>query len=137
LAISIERIDAEQALPVRHRVLWPDRPIDYCRLDEDGAGWHFGAFKDGVLVCVASVFIEQDQARLRKFATLPEYQSRGIGSAMLTHILAQLRDAGIRRIWCEGRQSAAGFYRRFGMAEEGQVFFKGDIPYVRMAGALS
>jgi len=48
---------------------------------------HFGAFVNDELVCVASVYIKSDKARLRTFATKIDYQGQGIGSQMLKFIL--------------------------------------------------
>ncbi|MCW8330984.1 GNAT family N-acetyltransferase [Photobacterium sp. SDRW27] len=131
--MKIERIAAEQTLPVRHRVLWPEQPIDFCRVPEDDIGCHYGVFTDNQLVCVASVFIDGTTARLRKFATLPEYQGQGIGTRMIEQILADLKSNGINTFWCDARESATGFYRQFAMSPQGERFYKANIAYFKMA----
>ena len=130
--MKIERITLEQALPVRSAVLWPDKPQSFCIVDGDDEGIHFGAIIDGTVVCVASIYIADNRARLRKFATLHAFQGQGIGSAMLTYILAYLKDENIEHLWCDARESAINFYRRFGMETQGERFFKSDVPYVIM-----
>ncbi|TDR76122.1 GNAT family N-acetyltransferase [Photobacterium lutimaris] len=130
-------ISAEQTLPIRHKVLWPNQSVEFCRVPDDADGLHYGVSEGGALVCVASVFISGEQARLRKFATLPECQGKGIGTAVIEHILADLKERNVRCFWCDARESAGGFYHRFGMSPEGERFYKGDVPYFKMAMILS
>jgi len=176
LNVSIRPIRPSQTHSLRHSVLWPDKPLAYVILDEDEHGWHFGAFLNSPQagggegeeeegpVAVISCFLEplpEDLAtgiepprtgRFRKFATAPELQHRGIGSALLRHTIAYLTapelpdgegGKGCTRLWCDARWEARGFYERIGMrlvrpdtAEgegvEAPTFYKGKIPYVRM-----
>lgn len=136
MELELRSITAEETLPIRHKVLWPDKPPAYSMVENDAEGWHLGVFAHGELICVASVFVEGNTARLRKFATLPEHRSKGAGTAAIAHIIATLASRGITTFWCDARTSATGFYQRFGMRPEGETFFKGDTPYVRMAVQL-
>ncbi len=135
--MNIQRIDIEQALPLRQQVLWPDKPQDFCRVAGDESAWHFGVFDNNTLVSVASVYPHKETARLRKFATLPERQGEGIGSLLLKHILAELPQHNIKLFWCDARESAMGFYQRFGLQAEGERFYKSDVPYYKMSIVLS
>ncbi|PSW20889.1 N-acetyltransferase [Photobacterium sanctipauli] len=134
--MKIERIDAELTLPIRHHVLWPKKSIDFCRVPDDANGLHYGVYQENQLVCVASVFIDGQTARLRKFATLPEYQGQGMGTALIKAVIEQLVANGVTTFWCDARESAQGFYHRFGMAPQGERFYKGDVPYFKMSVAL-
>ena len=131
--VVIHQIDWHQTIAVRHRVLWPNKPPEFSKVENDESGLHFGAFVGSSLVCVASVFIDADKARLRKYATLPEYQGQGVGTLVLEAIFAQLKQQEIGYFWCDARESAIGFYRRFGMQVAGERFYKSDVPYVNMS----
>ncbi|HEX8428208.1 GNAT family N-acetyltransferase [Hymenobacter sp.] len=131
-AVEIRPIASADTYALRHQVLWPDKPLEYVKVENDAAGLHFGAFLKEELVAVISLFVEGAEARFRKFAAHPNYQRQGIGSALLQHIMAEARPHGATHIWCDARQDSAGFYARFGLLPEGPVFFKGPIPYVRM-----
>ncbi|MCB2407183.1 GNAT family N-acetyltransferase [Hymenobacter lucidus] len=133
---EIRPITAAETYPLRHAVLWPNKPYDYVQVENDAAGYHFGAFRQGRLVAVVSLFIEGEEARFRKFATHPSYQRQGIGSRLLTHLIAVARQHGARSLWCDARQDATALYHRFGMRAEGPVFYKGPIPYQRMRREL-
>jgi predicted GNAT family N-acyltransferase len=134
--MEIRTITWEQTIPLRHCVLWPNKPVEYCHVDGDTDGLHFGAFINGVLICVASVYLNKNKARLRKFATDTGYQNQGIGSKMLKHIIMFLKNSSTEFFWCDARESALGFYERFDMLKCSKRFYKSDIPYFKMEVAV-
>lgn len=133
IEIQLKPISADDTLPLRHSVLWPDKPFDYVRLPNDAQGYHLGGFADGRLVSVISLFFDEGagSARFRKFATHPDYQNQGIGTQLLNHVIEKARQNDARELWCDARLTAAAFYERFGMTPDGDVFYKGEIPYSR------
>ncbi|WP_228028546.1 GNAT family N-acetyltransferase [Donghicola mangrovi] len=128
MSLQIVEIDAETALPLRHRVLWPDHPVDFSRVPGDESALHLGAYEGGELVCVLSLFTEGTDIRLRKFATRPDRQNQGIGSALFSAALDRARASGARRLWLSARASASGFYARFGLEPFGDPYFKETEP---------
>lgn len=134
--LIIGQIDWQQTIAVRHQVLWPSRPPEFSKVENDADGLHFGAFVANELVCVASVFIDGNSARLRKYATLAEYQGQGLGTEVLQTIFTYLQQAQVKHFWCDARESAIGFYQRFGMQVEGERFYKSEVAYVKMAVKL-
>ena len=44
--VSYVGISAEDTVPLRHSVLWPDQPVSYVLLPEDSSGFHYGAIVD-------------------------------------------------------------------------------------------
>ncbi|WP_215408103.1 GNAT family N-acetyltransferase [Vibrio gigantis] len=131
--MEIKQISATEVLAVRHQVLWPDKPMSFCRVPDDDQATHYGAFVGEMLVCVASIYIQGHEARLRKFATLPEFQGQGIGSNVIEHSISNLKDLNIRYFWCDARTTALGFYQKFGMAAEGSEFEKSGVRYYKMS----
>lgn len=105
-------------------------------LDGDDNALHIGAFVESQLICVASVFISNRSARLRKFATLPEFQSQGIGGKVISHILQYLLEQSVNEFWCDAREDAVSFYERFGLEIEGERFYKEDVTYFKMVKRL-
>lgn len=135
--VFITTITPAQTYALRHAVLWPNKPLAYVQLPDDEAGLHYGALMDGEVRAVISLFVGADGvARFRKFATDPAWQGRGLGTALLHHLTAEARARGAHTLWCDARQSTLAFYQRFGLAPEGDVFYKGDIPYVRLSRSL-
>ncbi|MFD2933727.1 GNAT family N-acetyltransferase [Spirosoma flavum] len=134
--VSIRSITPEQTYPLRHAVLWPDKPLDYVKVDNDADGYHFGAFRDEDLVAVISLFVDGKESRFRKFAARPDRQRQGIGTLLLNHVMAEAQRVGAMIIWCDARLDAADFYRRFGMEAVSEVFYKGTIPYAKFSRTL-
>lgn len=125
-------ITLDEALPIRHSVLWPDKPLSFCKVDGDDTAEHYGAFLNNALVSIASIYMEGRVARLRKFATLEDFQGCGAGTQLISHIVAELEQTDIDTLWCDARTTAVGFYKRFGMQVQGAEFVKSDIAYYKM-----
>lgn len=134
--LAIQSITAEQTYPLRHSVLWPDKPLDYVMVDDDVAGHHFGAFDNEELIAVISLFVNGQESRFRKFAAHPDHQRKGVGTLLLNHVIAEARRLGATVLWCDARLDAADFYRRFGMTAVSDVFYKGPIPYAKFSLTL-
>ena len=130
---SIEQIAPYNTWAVRHAVLYPDKPFDFVRLDEDQEGIHFGLFVGNRLVTVISTFSSGENMQFRKFATLQEFQGNGYGSAMMRHLLGFARSERVKRVWCNARRTAEPFYAQFGLSPEGEHFSKNGIDYVTMS----
>jgi GNAT superfamily N-acetyltransferase len=140
--LTVTPITPEQTYPLRHSVLWPDKPLDYVKVDNDASGYHYGAFLNDDLVAVISLFLEPETvngraARFRKFAARPDRQRQGIGTRLLNHVIAEARRMGATELWCDARLDTADFYRRFGMEPVSKVFYKGPIAYARFSMVLS
>ncbi|KAF7789970.1 hypothetical protein EIP86_000918 [Pleurotus ostreatoroseus] len=175
-SLVLRRISPQDTVPLRHAVLWPNKPVEYVLLPEDDTGYHFGAFLDGDSdsisgaqpVAVISLFRESvptehaeraeaaasflpgqntstntdadvnvKTARFRKFACAPVYQGRGIGTALLRHAMEAARtELGCRNIWCDARMESAPWYERRGLRRFGDIFYKGEVEYVKMCAEL-
>ncbi|MFA0442958.1 GNAT family N-acetyltransferase [Vibrio sp. 10N.286.49.C2] len=131
--MDIQPITTAEVLPIRHQVLWPNKSPSFCEVEGDEYATHYGAFVGGKLVCVASVYRNADEARLRKFATLSEYQGQGIGTKVIERLVCDLQLATVRYFWCDARTSAVSFYQHFGLRIEGDEFQKSGVSYFKMS----
>ncbi|WP_135077009.1 GNAT family N-acetyltransferase [Terasakiella sp. SH-1] len=130
----IQQIEAQDTYLMRHKVLWPDLPLEECMLKGDDVALHFGAFVEDHLIGVLSLFPDNDQSiRLRKFAISPRFQGQGIGLLMLKTVLEELGISGNKSVWCDARANAVDFYRKAGFEIEGNEFLKRNIPYYKMS----
>ncbi|MDQ7988252.1 MAG: GNAT family N-acetyltransferase [Candidatus Dactylopiibacterium sp.] len=133
-AILIREVSAEDCLPIRHAVLWPDLPPAHCLLPDDATAIHLGAEVAGRLVGVASLCpLGAHRYQLRKFAVLAAHQGQGVGRAILSHALDALRARAARELTLDARLGATAFYARFGLRPAGEVFTKHGLPYQRMS----
>ena len=128
----IVQITSEETLCIRHEVMWPNKPIDFVQLPNDAKGRHFGYFKNDELISVISLFVKNNEAQFRKFATLKEYQGKGFGSELLNELMLISAKEQLSKIWCNARINKIDYYSKFGMIETNKQFIKGGIGYVIM-----
>jgi GNAT superfamily N-acetyltransferase len=140
--IEVRLISAAETLPLRQSVLRPGRSVEAAQFPGDDAPTtrHFGAFRDGRLLGIASLFLaempEQPGMRalqLRGMATAPEVRGAGFGRALILACVAYARTAGAQLFWFNARIGALGFYRKLGFEISGGEFEIPDVgPHFRM-----
>ncbi|MBK0383860.1 GNAT family N-acetyltransferase [Pedobacter sp. SD-b] len=134
---SIEQIAPAATLMIRQAELYPLMLLKKLQLENDEEGIHFGLFHKNKLVSVVSCFEGIDKSmQFRKFVTLKEFQHQGFGSALLNYVLAFADEQKTKKIWCNARTTAIGFYQKFGMIETSDRFSKNGIDYVVMQKEL-
>jgi GNAT superfamily N-acetyltransferase len=131
--LTVRRVAAAEVRPLRLEVLRPGQPAESVVYpgDDDATTAHFGAFVDGQVVAIGSLYAEDRPGgdrpgwRLRGMATSPGRERQGLGAAVLAAAVAHVAANGGGELWCNARTPAAGFYRRAGFEVEGDEF---DIP---------
>ena len=71
-----------------------------------------------------------------RMAVLPEWRGKGVGRAILEHLLQLAQTKGMKRLVLNSQTHAADFYGECGFAREGGEFMEAGIPHVRMCRAL-
>jgi GNAT superfamily N-acetyltransferase len=134
--IETRKIAAEETYPLRHAVLRPGRPFDasFWPGDRDPGTVHFGAFLDGEVVGIASLYHETSPDgevanawRLRGMATREDLRGQGYGAALLQACIDHARAAGSPLLWCNARETAVAFYKKHGLNTQGDRFEIADI----------
>lgn len=120
----INEVAYADVLEIRHKVMYPDKDKDYVILPDDDKGLHIGYYKEGVLVSVLSLFLNNRELQFRKFATLPEYQGHGYGTELVKWVLDYAKDMQFDRVWCNSRIEKTDFYKKFDFVETDEVFEK-------------
>lgn len=125
----IEQIRPELTWRMRQKVLYPAQKLYQMEMEEDNNGYHFGAFMDNELVGVVSLFQNGNDFQFRKFAVDESAQGKGIGKAMLKHLIDFVTKENATRLWCNARVTAIGFYLKYGFVHTGQLFSKNGFDY--------
>lgn len=129
---QIEQIHPALTWRIRHEAMYPDMPYDSVKLPNDDQGIHFALYAGEQLSTVVSLFENGEVCQLRKFATLPEFQGMGYGSLLLEHIIGFIRETGAKKLWCNARVNAAGFYAKFGFVETNKTYSENGFDFVIM-----
>lgn len=132
IAPEIKQITSSETLPIRHKVMWPNKPIEYVKLSNDENARHFGLFINGEVISIISLFEENNEVQFRKFATLNKFQGLGYGTMLLKRIIDLVKKEGIRKLWCNARVEKSKFYEKFNLKSTDKKFVKGGIEYVIM-----
>ncbi len=122
--MKVAVIKASETWEIRHKVMWPDQPFEFVKLEEDNLGLHFGVFDQDRLVSIVSCFIVADELQFRKLATLDDYQGQGIASLLLNSVLKLAKEKSLKRVWCNARSNKKSFYEKFGMIATEKTFVK-------------
>jgi GNAT superfamily N-acetyltransferase len=140
--IEVRMISSAETLPLRSVVLRPGRPLEAARFPgDDAAGTaHFGAFRDGKLLSIASLFPAElpektglTAFQLRGMATDEQARNQGLGRALVLACLEHARAQQAKLLWCNARIVALDFYRKLGFATIGPEFDIPDVgPHFRM-----
>lgn len=130
--MEIKEIEASETWPLRHKVMWPNKPFDFVVLPNDKEGLHFGLFEKDILVSVISLFINGKEGQFRKFATDDYFQGRGYGTKLLNHLICEAKKLNIKSLKCNARMTAIEFYQRFGMKVASDIVRKNGKDYVMM-----
>lgn len=132
----VRSITAAETRPLRAEILRPGQPPESLTLygDDVPGSFHAGAFVDGELVSVATVYAEpmpvtpdarvdaNNAFRLRGMATRANLQGQGLGRAVLERCIEHVREARAEVLWCNARVGALGFYERLGFRTLGAEF---------------
>ncbi len=132
----IRPITAAETRPLRAQILRPGQAPENLVYpgDDDPDVLHAGAFHEGRLVGIATIYPEdppseyEDQLphngsfRLRGMATTPEVRGLGYGRQLLELCFEHIRSHGLDLLWCNARIVALDFYRRMGLETIGPEF---------------
>ncbi len=140
---SIRAIAPERTHALRQRILRRHQPISEMEYpgDREADTVHLGAFDAERLVGIASLYREpwrEDPRpgdwRLRGMTVEDRLRGAGVGAALLQACIDHVRGAGGKRLWCNARTPAQGFYERFGLTTRSAVWEEEGIgPHVVMA----
>lgn len=119
-----------EVLNIRQKVMYPDKDINFVKLDEDNLGLHIGVYENEELVSVMSVFLHGRELQFRKLATRTDMQGKGYASALMQWLIDYANDMKFERIWCNARANAIGFYKKFGYTETDERFSKNGYEYI-------
>jgi len=83
----------------------------------------------GMIIGVAALQIESEKTgRLHWVYVLPEYQRRGIGTALITHLEKKAREIGLEKMrlrTIEKAEQAVNFYKKLGY----HLAYKIEVPF--------
>lgn len=88
------------------------------------------AFDEEVmLACCILTRLDDSCLRLRQMAVADKLQHKGIGASLMDFAENLARDKGYKKISMHARNTAIGFYEKFGYKIKGEEFFEVTVPH--------
>lgn len=128
--MRIEEINYQEVLKLRQEVMYPDKDLDFVKLEEDDKGLHIGIYDDAHLASVVSLFIADRDIQFRKLATQISFQNKGYASKLIKYILDYANEMKFNRVWANSRANIYPFYEKFGFHKTDETFTKNGHDYI-------
>jgi len=122
----------QQAFNIRREVFVIEQMVSETEeYDQEDISTHFIAMYDGLPVGTARYRTTPNGIKLERFAILKSFRSRGVGSAILQHMLQELSTfEGL--IYLHAQLTAMGLYSKFGFEAIGEQFDEAGIQHYKM-----
>jgi predicted GNAT family N-acyltransferase len=96
-----------------------------------------GAFdEDEILACCLLTRIDDKTLKLRQMAVQKNLQGKGIGASIMSFAETIARDKGYKNLVMHARNTAIGFYEKFGYKVKGDEFIEVNVPHHLMEKRL-
>jgi len=93
--------------------------------------------EDEILGCCVLSNIGNGRYRLRQMAVKNEVQGKGIGASIMSFAETIAKDKGFKFMVLHARETAVGFYEKFGYKVVGDVFIEVNLPHYLMEKELT
>jgi predicted GNAT family N-acyltransferase len=122
----------QQIIQLRFSVMREPLGLGFTKeeLDKEKSNIHIGAFEeDELLGCCMLTKVDNDTLQLRQMAVKNNLQRKGIGASILSFAENISRDRGVKKIIMHARDTAVGFYEKFGYKVTGEPFTEISLPH--------
>ena len=93
--------------------------------------------EEEILGCCMLCKMDNETLRLRQMAVNDTIQGKGIGASIMSFAENIARDKGYKKIMMHARDTAIGFYEKFGYKVKGNEFSEVNLPHHVMEKELS
>ena len=94
---------------------------------------HIASFEDDILLgCCMLTHVDNETLQLRQMAVKNNLQGKGIGASIMSFAENIARDRGFKKIVMHARDTAVGFYEKFGYKSKGDPFMEVKLPHIIM-----
>jgi predicted GNAT family N-acyltransferase len=122
------------AFDLRHEVFVDEQGVPReLEVDEfDPCATHLVAIRDDQVVGTLRMLDHGGAAKIGRVAVRAAARRTGIGTRLMDRAVAIALDRGFAEIIVHAQVAVAGFYRRLGYVEEGDLFDEAGIPHIAM-----
>ncbi|HEY4404371.1 MAG TPA: GNAT family N-acetyltransferase [Xanthobacteraceae bacterium] len=138
LEVAFESDLMRGALAVRFEVFVDEQGVPReLELDEyDPGATHLVAVRDHRVIGTLRLLEHGGAAKIGRVAVRVAARGTGVGARLMEHAEGLASERGFTEIILHAQVTVAGFYRRLGYVEEGDVFDEAGIPHIAMRKKL-
>ena len=137
LQMGLKQIDHgsaeyKQMIQLRHAILRQPLGLSFSveELEKEKADILIAAFEDEeMLGCCMLTHLSKEIVRLRQMAVPKNLQGKGIGASIMSFAENLARDKVFKKMIMHARDTAIGFYEKFGYKISGHEFLELNIPH--------
>lgn len=133
-----DKAHADLAFAIRNKVFVEEQKVD--REEEydeyESIATHYLVFVDDQAAATSRWRHTEKGIKLERFSVLPEFRNKGIGSALVKQVLADVLPHD-KKIYLHAQVAAMNVYSRNGFEAEGDLFYEANIPHYKMVYSLS
>jgi len=122
----------QQLLELRYAILREPLGLGFNEeeLQKEKDYLHIASFEDDELLgCCMLVEVNRNTLQLRQMAVKDNLQRKGIGASIIYFAEKLSKDKGYKKIMMHARDSAIGFYEKFGYIVKGEPFIEVNVPH--------
>jgi len=122
----------QQMVALRYQILRQPLGLSFStdELDKEKDNLLIAAFDDDeMLGCCMLTPKNSQMLQIRQMAVQNNLQGKGIGASLMSFIENLARDKGYKCLMMHARNTAIGFYEKFGYKVIGSEFIKVDVPH--------
>lgn len=129
----------KQLVQLRYSILREPVGLDFSEeeLEKEAGNIHIASFEDDELLgCCMLTKINKETLQLRQMAVKNNLQRKGIGASIMYFAENIARDKGYKKIIMHARNTAVGFYEKFGYKVKGEPFTEVKLTHLLMEKKL-
>ena len=142
--MAIKQIDHgsreyDQMVQLRHQILRQPLGLNFSKeeLEREKDNILIGAFdEDQMLGCCMLTPVDNETLQVRQMAVNNNLQGKGIGASIMAFAENLSRDKGFKKLVMHARDTAIGFYEKFGFKVNGHQFTEVNLPHHQMEKML-
>ena len=124
--------DYDTMIQLRYVILRQPLGLNFSQeeIEKEKNNIHIASFDDDeMLGCCMLTPLDHETVQLRQMAVPDKLQGKGIGASIMSFAETLARDKGYKKMIMHARDTAIGFYEKFGFKQKGPMFYEVNLPH--------
>lgn len=130
--------EKEKAFKIREEVFVDEQgfALEIERDEYDPCAVHAVGYENEMPVACGRLVEIHGKGKLGRIAVLKEKRKNNYGLRICEYLIAKAKEMNLREIYLHSQIGAAGFYKKLGFVEHGEIFLEEDAEHIKMVRIL-